>query len=118
MLTTPSILALREQICAESPALSLAEWTAIESATLAPQRWSHADIDADGTAYLQYTSGSTSAPKGVIISHANIRANLQHFRLTVDEQATNVGITWMPHFHDFGLVWGLMHPLYEGRRGF
>ena len=41
VLTTPSILALREQICAGSVALSLAEWTAIESATPAPQRWSH-----------------------------------------------------------------------------
>jgi acyl-CoA synthetase (AMP-forming)/AMP-acid ligase II len=70
-------------------------------------------IDRDLPAYLQYTSGSTSAPSGVAISHRNL---MHH--LGVLHRACNYGngvtVTWMPHFHDYGLVQGMLQPLYSG----
>ncbi|MGP4845613.1 amino acid adenylation domain-containing protein [Marinobacter sp. 1Y8] len=65
-------------------------------------------------AFLQYTSGSTSAPKGVMVSHANLMANeramAQGFNATEDE----VWVNWLPLFHDMGLMAGLLLPIYHG----
>jgi acyl transferase domain-containing protein/acyl-CoA synthetase (AMP-forming)/AMP-acid ligase II/acyl carrier protein len=72
----------------------------------------------DDLAYLQYTSGSTSTPKGAMITHGNLLANCasmaQHTRLTPE----SIGVTWLPHFHDMGLVTGYILPLYSGFRGY
>jgi acyl-CoA synthetase (AMP-forming)/AMP-acid ligase II len=67
---------------------------------------------AEDLAFIQYTSGSTSRPKGVCVSHANLMANLaliQHcFRITNDQ----VMVSWLPHYHDMGLIGSLMVPLF------
>ncbi|MCG2673396.1 fatty acyl-AMP ligase [Bradyrhizobium sp. GCM10023182] len=70
-------------------------------------------IDPDLPAYLQYTSGSTSAPSGVAVSHRNLMHHLKvlHYTCGYGRGAT---VTWMPHFHDYGLVQGLLQPLYSG----
>ncbi len=65
-------------------------------------------------AYLQYTSGSTASPRGVMISHANVVANLAHLRKAFVYDERSVAVTWMPHYHDYGLVEGLLQPLYSG----
>src|SRR5262249_36159126 len=64
-------------------------------------------------AYLQYTSGSTSSPRGVMISHANIHMHSAYLHDTCSYDAASVTVTWMPHFHDYGLVEGLLQPLYN-----
>ena len=65
-------------------------------------------------ALIQYTSGSTSIPKGVIITHENLIANLEgiknHFRHNTD----SCGVSWLPPYHDMGLVGGVLQPLYVG----
>ena len=65
-------------------------------------------------AFLQYTSGSTSQPKGVMVTHANVMANLrmleEAFALTADEQI----VGWLPLFHDMGLVGFVLVPVYLG----
>lgn len=68
----------------------------------------------EDVAVLQYTSGSTSAPKGVMITHGNIMANQRMIRRTFghDEQSNFVG--WAPHFHDQGLFGNILQPLYLG----
>lgn len=66
----------------------------------------------DATAFLQYTSGSTSSPKGVMISHANI---LHQLRINADDlglDETSRSVLWVPHFHDFCLVSGILSALY------
>jgi acyl carrier protein len=76
--------------------------------------WKRPNIKTDDTAFLQYTSGSTGQPKGVIVSHANILHNLS---LIVNENKVNdhsVTVTWLPQFHDMGLIAGLLAPLYAG----
>lgn len=70
------------------------------------------------TAYLQYTSGSTSQPKGVMISHANLTANLSAINNCFGRTADSVSVTWLPHYHDMGLVDGLLSPLFTGGTGF
>ncbi|KQS23889.1 fatty acyl-AMP ligase [Dyadobacter sp. Leaf189] len=74
-------------------------------------------IDPHQTAYLQYTSGSTSLPKGVMISHANLVANLSAINNCFGRTADDVSLTWLPHYHDMGLVDGLLSPLYTGGTG-
>ncbi|WP_439556920.1 fatty acyl-AMP ligase [Dyadobacter sp.] len=74
-------------------------------------------IDQHQTAYLQYTSGSTSLPKGVMISHANLIANLSAINNCFGRTAADVSVTWLPHYHDMGLVDGLLSPLYTGGTG-
>ncbi|WP_349368669.1 AMP-binding protein [Salinarimonas sp.] len=72
--------------------------------------------DAQSVFYLQYTSGSTGRPKGVMISHGNIRANVAAIQATFAFDESSTAVNWMPHYHDFGLVFGLLAPLAEGAR--
>jgi acyl transferase domain-containing protein/acyl-CoA synthetase (AMP-forming)/AMP-acid ligase II/acyl carrier protein/SAM-dependent methyltransferase len=65
-------------------------------------------------AYLQYTSGSTSTPKGVIISHHNLLHNSAGIQQAFGYDRASITVTWMPYFHDYGLVEGLIQPLYNG----
>lgn len=77
------------------------------------------DVDADSPqsdaiAYLQYTSGSTSSPKGVMVSHANILANSEAIRRGFAHGPESRSLCWLPHFHDMGLIDGIVQPLFSG----
>lgn len=72
------------------------------------------DITSESLAYLQYTSGSTSAPRGVMLSHGNVLANLAYLQEGFACDEDSVCVTWMPYFHDYGLVEGLLQPMYSG----
>ncbi|RQS14588.1 AMP-dependent synthetase [Burkholderia sp. Bp9002] len=65
-------------------------------------------------AYLQYTSGSTGRPKGVMISHANVLANEAMIRQRWDSGTTDIILSWLPMFHDMGLIATVLHTLYIG----
>lgn len=71
-------------------------------------------VDPTSIAYLQYTSGSTSEPKGVMVSHRNVLHNLQYIHEDFGYTPENVCVTWLPHFHDMGLVNGILQPLVHG----
>ncbi|MCA9571402.1 MAG: AMP-binding protein, partial [Myxococcales bacterium] len=68
-------------------------------------------------AYLQYTSGSTSTPKGVMVTHAGIVTNLETFDQDYGHDAGSCMVSWLPAFHDLGLVYGVMMPLFRGFHG-
>jgi amino acid adenylation domain-containing protein/non-ribosomal peptide synthase protein (TIGR01720 family) len=74
-------------------------------------------LDEDGLAYLQYTSGSTSAPKGVMVTHANVLHNSAYIRQGFEHTPESVSLSWLPHFHDMGLLDGIIQPLYGGFTG-
>ena len=76
--------------------------------------WKKPVIDSDTLAFLQYTSGSTGNPKGVMVSHGNLLHNsaliYQNFGHTTKSQ----GMIWLPPYHDMGLIGGVIQPLYAG----
>jgi acyl-CoA synthetase (AMP-forming)/AMP-acid ligase II len=65
-------------------------------------------------AFLQYTSGSTSDPKGVAVSHANLIANLEMIRLSLGNTARSTYVNWVPLYHDMGLILNTLESLYVG----
>jgi acyl-CoA synthetase (AMP-forming)/AMP-acid ligase II len=69
-------------------------------------------------AHLQYTSGSTAAPTGVIVTHQNLLRNLLDMHRGWRHDADSVILSWLPHFHDMGLVYGVLEPLYLGIPGY
>jgi len=75
--------------------------------------WREPSIDLGSLAYLQYTSGSTAKAKGVMISHRNCLHNLKDHDQFVPHQPGAAVVTWLPHFHDMGLVYGLLEPIYS-----
>lgn len=81
--------------------------------TLACQ-WQVPSIDGDSLALLQYTSGSTAAPKGVMVSHRNLLHNLGLICENFSATPHSRGVIWLPPYHDMGLVGGILQPLYVG----
>lgn len=68
----------------------------------------------DRLAFLQYTSGSTGHPKGVMVSHGNILANSAFIQEAFQTNERSVSVCWLPSFHDMGLIDGIIQPLYSG----
>lgn len=80
----------------------------------AADTYRHRSIVSDDLAFLQYTSGSTGDPKGVMVSHGNLMANQaaigDAFQTTIDDVCVN----WLPMYHDMGLIGTVLHPLWRG----
>jgi acyl-CoA synthetase (AMP-forming)/AMP-acid ligase II len=90
-------------------------------------RWIEVDLSADAgvtvdlpepapddITFLQYTSGSTSEPKGVMVSHANLLANLEMIRLALGNTRQSTYVNWVPLYHDMGLILNALQALYVG----
>jgi len=71
-------------------------------------------ISRNGAAFIQYTSGSTNHPKGVVVTHANLIANLACIREAMQLSQESRFVSWLPLFHDMGLVGNVLEPLYLG----
>lgn len=115
VLTTKSIISLINDSQDRASAFPSMEWLATEEVDLELAKdWQPPGITSDALAYLQYTSGSTSKPKGVAISHQNILFHCANLQKACGYREDSVTVTWMPYFHDYGLVEGLLEPLYNG----
>lgn len=101
------------------PVLSRLTWIVVGEPE--PQA-SLADVDSSWTgdamdrfpAVLQYTSGSTAAPKGVAISHANLLHNSEQIFRRFGHAESSRGLIWLPPYHDMGLVGGILQPVFGG----
>ncbi|MCY1669381.1 fatty acyl-AMP ligase [Rhizobium sp. SL86] len=71
-------------------------------------------LSPESIAFLQYTSGSTSVPKGVMVSHGNLLANLEMMRSRLGNHECSTHVSWIPLYHDLGLIMNLLQPLYVG----
>ena len=84
--------------------------------------WQAPRVVESDLAFLQYTSGSTSDPKGVMVSHGNLLNNLECIRQsfgigeTEEDLESATGVFWLPAYHDMGLIGGILTPLYMGGR--
>ncbi|MHB8864647.1 MAG: aminotransferase class I/II-fold pyridoxal phosphate-dependent enzyme [Pirellulaceae bacterium] len=72
-------------------------------------------LSPDQLAILQYTSGSTGTPKGVMLTHENIMYNVRVIVYSFEPSQAGSGLSWLPTYHDMGLVGGVLQPLYIGR---
>ncbi|SEG14374.1 amino acid adenylation domain-containing protein [Nonomuraea solani] len=80
----------------------------------APGDWRRPEIDGDSVAFLQYTSGSTATPRGVIVTHRNLVVNSRQIRERFGTTAETRVVSWLPPYHDMGLIGGILQPLYAG----
>jgi len=72
-------------------------------------------LSGDSLAVLQYTSGSTGSPKGVMLTHRNVLANCELILGAFEPERNYSGMAWLPAYHDMGLVGGILQPLFTGR---
>ena len=120
-LTTPEILAGSERRFAHTPELATLHWidlTAVtaEAAQVEPVDSAaiNADVEGRALAFLQYTSGSTAMPRGCMLTHRNLLHNLGLIRDAFEVTPRDVGVIWLPPYHDMGLIGGILTPLYGG----
>lgn len=90
-------------------------WTQLpdDSDNLADE-WRSTHIMPSDIALLQYTSGSTAAPKGVMVTHANLLDNAKRIQDAFGIRQQVRGVSWLPPFHDMGLIGGVFQPVYSG----
>ncbi|MGZ4106781.1 MAG: condensation domain-containing protein, partial [Tumebacillaceae bacterium] len=114
-LTTSTILTTIERKFADFPEMNRMKWLATDAVALErADRWQVPLVTSDALAFLQYTSGSTSAPKGVMLSHGNLLHNLQVIQERFETSENSRGVVWLPPYHDMGLIGGILQPLYTG----
>lgn len=116
VLTTATIeQAARPLACGDGP-LAQASWLSPSADGVAPDGWEPFQGEPSDVALLQYTSGSTMSPRGVVISHANLLANAsliaQRFGMSVD----TCGFNWLPPYHDMGLIGTILQAIFCGCR--
>ncbi|HEH8730979.1 TPA: non-ribosomal peptide synthase/polyketide synthase [Pseudomonas aeruginosa] len=78
------------------------------------EAWDEPQVRPEHIAFLQYTSGSTALPKGVQVSHGNLVANEVLIRRGFGIGADDVIVSWLPLYHDMGLIGGLLQPIFSG----
>jgi amino acid adenylation domain-containing protein/thioester reductase-like protein len=114
-LTTSTILHNIEQRFEHAPDLAALHWLNNDQVPPGIETdWRPPDISSETLAFLQYTSGSTSQPKGVMLSHGNLMHNLEAIRRGFRIDSSIVPVFWLPGHHDMGLIGGMLEPVYVG----
>jgi acyl-CoA synthetase (AMP-forming)/AMP-acid ligase II len=115
VLTTGAILDLAGELLDEHPDFQgLARLATDTIPDHAAEAWRPPGVDASTVAFLQYTSGSTAQPKGVILTHRNLMANLALIYESFAVRPGSSGMIWLPPYHDMGLIGGILQPIYGG----
>ncbi|MDC6169389.1 non-ribosomal peptide synthetase [Paucibacter sp. XJ19-41] len=117
LLTTSAMLPQLRQagpVLASIEALVVDELATFAGNHESAQAWREHEPDIGDLAFLQYTSGSTATPKGVMVSHGNLAANEWAIEEGLSVGADDVFVSWLPLFHDMGLIGGLLQPIHRG----
>jgi amino acid adenylation domain-containing protein len=116
VFTTSAILSKAESLFTQAPCLKAMRWMATDDVADLSDNWREPAVSNDALAFLQYTSGSTSAPKGVMVSHGNLLHNERMIQDAFRQNAESVIVGWLPLYHDMGLIGNVLQPLYLGAR--
>ncbi|HZF08613.1 MAG TPA: amino acid adenylation domain-containing protein [Thermoanaerobaculia bacterium] len=117
VLTVTALRAMVERLLGSAPEIGgIAITDLAEVDEREADAWQDTGVGGDDLAFLQYTSGSTSTPKGVEVSHGNLLANQAMIQEAFATAESSVVVSWLPLYHDMGLIGGLLHPLYLGAR--
>jgi acyl transferase domain-containing protein/acyl-CoA synthetase (AMP-forming)/AMP-acid ligase II/SAM-dependent methyltransferase/acyl carrier protein len=113
VLTSTKVFRDRARLTAHAPRLRNLDFldTAAVSESGA-ERWSDPNIPSDDLAILQYTSGSTGLPKGVMLTHAALLHNLARMRDVLGLSHETPGVCWLPAFHDMGLIGNFLQAVF------
>ncbi|MGL6225813.1 MAG: aminotransferase class I/II-fold pyridoxal phosphate-dependent enzyme [Thermoguttaceae bacterium] len=115
-LTTLETMSRVQGILEDAPDLKNIPWLATDQIQEGwDERWTYPDVNSDSIAFLQYTSGSTGTPKGVVLSHGNLIHNSRLIQLGFEHTRHDLGVFWLPSYHDMGLIGGILQPIYCGR---
>nr|VFK59103.1 MAG: Acyl-CoA synthetase (AMP-forming)/AMP-acid ligase II [Candidatus Kentron sp. TC] len=115
VLTTTEILSNASSRPMKTQILRDAHWLATDEQNIETSpAWEIPDIWGDTLAFLQYTSGSTGSPKGVMVNHHNILYNEEMVRWGFGHTEETIFVGWLPLFHDMGLIGNVLQPLYLG----
>jgi acyl transferase domain-containing protein/acyl-CoA synthetase (AMP-forming)/AMP-acid ligase II/acyl carrier protein len=114
ILTTAKIHRQSEDLFKRAPELKKLTWLATDDLPNTSKELNSTGANLETLAFLQYTSGSTAAPRGVMVTHGNLLHNLSCLREVFQFSEESIGVTWLPHFHDMGLIGGLLQPVYAG----
>jgi acyl-CoA synthetase (AMP-forming)/AMP-acid ligase II len=116
VLTTSAILSDTDRLFTQAPELQKLRWVATDKvAGSLAHEWRDPAVNSSTLALLQYTSGSTAEPKGVMISHGNLLHNSDYITRLFAFNPHSVTVSWLPAFHDMGLTNGVIQPVYQGR---
>lgn len=113
VLTTSNITALSSELSIAKEAGSI-KWMATDHPYDEADSIDVPRLGSNALAYLQYTSGSTATPRGVMISHGNVLAHCRALALAGDVSDRSRSLCWLPYFHDYGLLHGIIAPFYAG----
>jgi 1-acyl-sn-glycerol-3-phosphate acyltransferase len=113
LITFPEVQTLARLLRAQVPTIQRLT-TVADLSSLASTGDLNPPVAADDVAFLQFTSGSTGSPKGVTLTHANLLANLRAIGPAVEMGAEDVIVSWLPLYHDMGLIGSWMGSLYFG----
>ncbi|MGD9658393.1 MAG: AMP-binding protein, partial [Methylocystis sp.] len=90
------------------------EWIATNQIVAGAENWRPVAIEPEELAFLQYTSGSTGNPRGVMVTHGNLLANQALIKESFDHNESSTLVGWLPLYHDMGLIGNILQPLYVG----
>jgi len=96
------------------PELAGAAWIDVDAERGSGGDRRDAPIDPNAAAFLQYTSGSTAEPRGVVVTHANLVHNLADSQALARHDDGSASVSWLPVIHDMGLIQGVLQPAFSG----
>ncbi|HZI05785.1 MAG TPA: condensation domain-containing protein, partial [Archangium sp.] len=114
-LTNEFIRSMADGLAEQFPGLAGLKWVATDAVPAdAASAWKDPGLTRESLAFLQYTSGSTGTPRGVMLSHGNLLHNSTAIQRGFESSAGSVGVIWLPPYHDMGLIGGVLQPLFAG----
>ena len=117
VLTTRAILSRVESVWEKAPELRALTWLATDDLDLRQaDDWQAPQVGGDTLAFLQYTSGSTATPRGVMVTHQNLLHNERLIQAAFKQTEESLILSWLPFYHDMGLIGGVLQPLYLGAK--